>query len=102
MLINMFVHENMIRKLLLPNSSLWEIPVFHLTGRAGGAAGLDMHHTVDEYGDGRKEGSIPINLSIIQPMPLINFCNCSVYCVFPAFTRESFWFKAIFEVFLCH
>ena len=54
----MLVCKNMKRKLPLPNTAAWEIPVFHFTGRAGDAAGPDTHQTADEYGDGRKEGGL--------------------------------------------
>ncbi len=93
MLTYMFVPANMKRKLPLPNSSSWEIPVFYLPGRAGDAAGPDLHQTADEFGDGRKEGSILINLHF-GSMPLLSTCMCSVYCVLSAFTRDTFWFKA--------
>lgn len=46
------------------SSALWEIPVFHLTGRAGDIAGPDTHQMVDEQED---EGSKAPSL-IISPL----------------------------------
>lgn len=85
-IICMFAHTNMKRKLPLPNFLLqgkFQFPILQ-----DDAAGPDMHQTADEFGDGRKEGSILINLSF-ESAPLINTCKCSVHWVFHAFTREG-------------
>lgn len=72
--------------------TLWEIPGLSFKGRAGDAAGPDMHQSVDEHRDQRKEISILVTCPLSQCL-LINVCKCYTYCIFPLFTRESFGSK---------
>lgn len=98
MFIRMFVHTDIKRKLPLPNSASWGNSNFP-SQRQGWWCHRPEHEP--DSGWGRKGSSILINLSF-ESMPLINTCKCSVCCVFPAFTRETFWFKADLEGFPCH
>lgn len=96
MLMHMFVHANIKRELLLPCflHGKFQFSIIQAELVIPQARTCTRQRMIRR----RKEGSILIYLSFV-PMPLINTCKCSVYYVFPGFTREAFWFKAILEGF---